>query len=223
MSLKILLVASAMLSLIPCAWTQTKREYLEYLKDTANAIYALENQSMDLKPDELERVSTMACRTLERLSSDSDFKKDLAEFDKKRSKNTDFQNRLKHDLDAFAESFAGPESVFLRNAGLSEQATSDILVSAAFLHDSPPIAQNAASSLEGIDKLRRDICTAAQAIKNRNDQVRTAEEQHKRLRKWGFGIGGLTLIAVDIAAVEMPPLAAASATIGGQLFGEAIK
>ena len=131
--------------------------------------------------------------------------------------------QVRSDLDAFIESFAKPESALLRSAGLSPKATSDILFSAAFFHDSPPAADGAAI-LANIDRLRRDICSAAQAIENNQENAKTSEERRKRFRKWGFGIGGLTLIVVDItAAAESAGLSTASVAIGAQIFGAAIK
>ena len=160
--------------------------------------------------------------TLERLAGDEEFKKDLARFDEKKPKDMKLLTQVRSDLDAFIESFTKPESALLRSAGLSPKATSDILFSAAFFHDSP--AADGAAILANIDRLRRDICSAAQAIENNQDNAKTSEERRKRFRKWGFGIGGLTLIAVDItAAAESAGLSTASVAIGAQMFGAAIK
>ena len=223
MKYKTLFITAAIFVAIPSAWTQTNPAYLKYLTDTANQIYELEKGSMELKPDELKRISTSACRTLERLAGDEEFKRDLARFNEKQPKDTKLLTQVRSDLDAFIDSFAKPEAALLRSAGLSPKATSDILFSAAFFHDSPPAADGAAI-LANIDRLRRDICSAAQAIENNQDNAKTSEERRKRFRKWGFGIGGLTLIAVDItAAAESAGLSTASVAIGAQMFGAAIK
>ena len=223
MKYKTLFITAAIFVAIPSAWTQTNPAYLKYLTETANQIYELEKGSMELKPDELKRISTSACRTLERLAGDEEFKRDLARFNEKQPKDMKLLTQVRSDLDAFIDSFAKPEAALLRSAGLSPKATSDILFSAAFFHDSPPAADGAAI-LANIDRLRRDICSAAQAIENNQDNAKTSEERRKRFRKWGFGIGGLTLIAVDItAAAESAGLSTASVAIGAQMFGAAIK
>jgi len=222
MKYKTLFITAAIFVAIPSAWTQTNPAYLKYLTETANQIYELEKGSMEPKPDELKRISTSACRTLERLASDQEFKRDLARLGEKQPKDMKLLTQVRSDLDAFVESFAKPESALLRSAGLSPKATSDILFSAAFFHDSP--AADGAAVLANIDRLRRDVCSAAQAIENNQDNARTSEERRKRFRKWGFGIGGLTLIAVDItAAAESAGLSTASVAIGAQMFGAAIK
>ena len=224
MKYKTLFIAAAVFVAISSAWTQTTPGYLKYLTDTANQIYELEKGSMEPKPDDLKRISTSACRTLERLASDQEFKRDLARFDEKRPKDMKLLTQIRSDLNAFIDSFAKPEAALLRSAGLSPKATSDILFSAAFFHDSPPSAADGAAILANIDRLRRDICSAAQAIENNQDNARTSEERRKRFRKWGFGIGGLTLIAVDItAAAESAGLSTASVAIGAQMFGASIK
>ena len=218
-----LLIVVTMSVPIFSAWAQTKPAYLDYLKDTANEIYELEKGSLQLKPGDLERISASACKTLERLLADDDFKKDLTAFDKKRSKDIALQNQIRHDLNSFINSFANPESGLLRKAGLSDEATTDILFSAAFFHDAPS-APDSAAILAGTDRLRRDICSAAEGIKKQQDQVKSASDQLKRFRKWELGIGGLTLIVVDVAAAaETAALSTASAAVGGQMFGEAIK
>jgi hypothetical protein len=221
---KSLCVFVATLLFVPRGWTEQKRQYLDYLKNATNEIYQLENRSVEPSASELQRVATTACKALERLLQDPEFKADLDRFDKKRSKDVDVQNQIRSGLNAFINSFASPETELLLKAGISQQAASDIMLCAAFFHDSAAKAPGPVEFFSQIERLKGDICTAAESMAKAEGQKKSMTERRKLLRKWALGLGGVALAAIDVATeIETAGLATASVAFGAAVLQEALK
>lgn len=218
----LLVTGIILLGTLTC-WSQRPRSDYQYLTDTANAIYDLATRSMDLKPEEVAEITARACKTLDRLLGDKNFINDVYRMEKSAAKDTEYHNRMRRDLDYFIESFAKPEAGVLKNAGLSEEAIKQMLWSAAYLHDSLDTKPDSKRILDALDRLRKDICSAARTLtKDQNDE-RTKTSRKKRITKWALGLGGAAMIAADtVAEVPSGGLAMASFTLGGTMVGAAI-
>jgi hypothetical protein len=64
--------------------------------------------------------------------------------------------------------------------------------------------------------LRNEACRAVETLAKEQDDEKSSQQRWKRIRRWGLGLGGLSLVAADaVAAVPTSGIATASFTLGG--------
>lgn len=205
---------------VPAAWGQSNYSYLH---DATNEMFRLLSSSMQPKADEVARVATLTCKTLDRLLQDNDFRADLKRMGEAHATQSAYHSRLLKDVRFFADSFAQLESKLLKESGVSDDASKQILATATHLKDSLSGKPDPERILANIQGMKNDICSAAATIHKEADDAKAQAQRRERMVKWGMGIGGISMILVDIPALAPSAGAAtASFTLGGALVGVAV-
>jgi len=215
-----LLVIATVLSVAVAAYAEPK---YQYLTEAAKAIYDIESRTMKPTPQDTAQIATIACKALERLIRDKEFRDDLYRMADYKSKDAEIHKGMRRDLRTFMDSFLRPESDLLKKAGLSDEQATHILLSAAFFHDALDAKPDPKRILDALDRLRKDTCEVATEKAKIQEDEKQKDMRHKRIKKWSLGIAGALLIALD-ATAEAPSagLATASFTLGGAMVGGAV-
>ena len=202
------------------AWGQSRYSYLH---ESTNEVFRLLSNSMQIKPDEVAKVAALTCKTLERLLQDNDFRSDLGRMTEAHRGQSAYHSRLLKEVRFFADSFVRLESKLLKDSGVSDDASKQILSSATHLKESLSSTPDAGRILADLQGLKSDICSAALTISKEADDAKAQLQRRDRVIKWGMGLGGVSMILVDIPALA-PSAGAATASfaLGGALVGAAV-
>jgi VIT1/CCC1 family predicted Fe2+/Mn2+ transporter len=121
---------------------------------------------------------------------------------------------LKKDLTQFISAFLVPEEQILRKVGLSYEATKRILWSASMFRDALDANFEPTKVKLALASFQREVCQTAADLR----QIR---ERRAQIQKWGYRIGGIVLILVDVLAANpaTAPLSAGSVAIGTAVAG----
>ncbi|GIL06639.1 MAG: hypothetical protein BroJett031_31590 [Betaproteobacteria bacterium] len=204
----------------PLALAQSKYSYLH---QTTNEILQIDRSSMKMTPGDFASIATRACKTLELLLKDENFKKDLSDLANAAGSHSTYHKQLTDDLVLFIDSFLRRESDLLKQAGLTPKASSEVLLVASSVRVSLREKPDLSKLIENIERLRTEICRAASAVAKAQDDERAREQRWKTVRRWGLGLAGLSLIGADaIALAPSGGVATASFTLGGVAVGAAI-
>jgi hypothetical protein len=99
-----------------------------------------------------------------------------------------YHSRLLKDVRFFADSFAQLESKLLKEGGVSDDASKQILSSATHLKDSLSSKPDAERILANLQGLKNDICSAASTIFKEADDAKAQLQRRERLVNWGMGL-----------------------------------
>jgi len=178
---------------------------------------------MKMTPDEAGKIATRACKTLDLLLSDENFRKDLDALAKATGEHSAYHRQLIDDLVLFIDSFLPQESELLKQAGVSPRASNEILLVASSFRGSLGEKPDLNKIIRNIGTLRKEICSAATSIVKEQDNEKAREQRWKTVKRWGLGLGGLSLIGVDATGL-LPSggMATASFTLGGAAVAAAV-
>jgi hypothetical protein len=128
------------------------------------------------------------------------------------------RKQLKRELDLFALTFLRTEEDWLRNAGLEERVTKEILWSASMFRNSVDADVTPKYVLDTIYKLKTDVCDGSRKLESEEDSAK----RWAMVRKWSFRIGGAMFMVVDVAAsvassAVTAPIVAGSIALGAEV------
>lgn len=205
------------LSCSPYAAAQSK---YGYLYDTTAEILRIDRETMVLSADDIDRIATRACKTLGHLLKDPNFRNDIQSLHRASETQTEYSRRLSEDLLFFVDSFIPEERKWLHVAGITDEVVINrILIVASALRGSLRETQSQQSIMENVDRLRQEVCLAAERAATGRADERAKKYRRAQIKRWGIGFAGVTLIAVDALALgPSSGVAAASFLIGGSVI-----
>jgi hypothetical protein len=193
------------------AWAANR---YQYVLDATNRIAELASRSVPPSTEDLAKASSEACFALRQLMEDREFRADLHKMTGADSKTRGERTRIKRDLSLFVAAFLRPEEEFMRKAGLKEDIIKEIIWSAAMFRNSLDDVYDPNRIIASLDSFRAHVCEEAKALQGLLDEG----QRMKKLRKWVFRMGGISLIIVDVTvAWPTGPVAIGSAAIGATI------
>ncbi|HTD11810.1 MAG TPA: hypothetical protein VK676_07075 [Steroidobacteraceae bacterium] len=187
-----------------------------YLHETTNEILQIQRSTVKLTPGESARIANRVCKTLEALLRDRGFKDDVYKLAELSRKQSDFHQQLADNLVFFLDAFVPDEASVLRKSNLSPDATTQMLAAASALRESLRTPLSPEQLMNNLIGLRNEACRAVETLAKEQDDEKSSQQRWKRIRRWGLGLGGLSLVAADaVAAVPTSGIATASFTLGG--------
>ena len=215
MRVLLLSLALSCLLLTPPAVAQMADKY-RHLSPATNEMTEVLSQSPAPDGAALLKAASQGCRALGMLLEDKAFRDDLRRLGKASAVPAKERTAWRRALDLFTLQFLGVEEKWLRDAGLDPRATRGILDAAGQLRGSIDGPVKPDQVLEAIGSLRSEICEGARKLQARDDKAR----QWALARKWGYRLGGVAVIVVDVAFFPVDaPVAVGSAAIGAGMMG----
>ncbi|WP_444901713.1 hypothetical protein ACJJIG_21285 [Microbulbifer sp. SSSA007] len=198
-------------------------EKLPYLVKTTNEFFDTLNQEKEPSNRELATIIGKSCSTLERLLGNTSFLNDVEKFKTTSPDLPPYIEKLKQNLTLFLENFLVPEIEILKSAGLSDNSIYRISTYASYAMSSIEEDMSMSNIIANLHRLRGYICIAEKRIKENLDIEMKRERKLALMRRVGFGMAGIILIAADIySAAPTQGLSIVSVQIGGELIKDAI-
>lgn len=193
-----------------------------YLIETTNEVLAIKRRSMHMSPEDARDIATRMCKTLQMLNQDPRFAADVDRLAKVSIHSSASNEQLADNLSIFATAFGPDEAKALRDAGVDEDATIQLLMAAGAMRASLRKPLDPEELHTNIRRLTGEVCKAATTATDTIDDQRASQKRWRRIRRWGIGIGGLSLIGIDATATTLSAGAStASFALGGALVGAA--
>jgi len=214
------LAAFALLAVAAPSTAQTKYTYLH---QTTNEILQIQRSTMKMTAADAVGIATRVCRTLEILRKDENFARDVNNLARASTDQASFHRQLADDLVFFLDAFATEESEALWKAGLSQNAALQMMAAASTLRAALRQPTKVDELWRNIDKLRGEVCSAAKTMDKAGEDERSKQHRWRLVRRWGLGLSGLSMIAVDgLSATLTAGVSTASFALGGAAVGAAI-
>ena len=194
-----------------------------YLHETTNEILQIQRSTLKLTPTESASIANRVCKTLTALMKDSAFKDDVYKLAERSKQQSSYHQQLADDLVFFLDSFVPDEEKILRASNFSPNATTQMLAAASALRGSLREPLSPEQLMNNLNALRNEACAAVDVSLKEQDDERSRQQRWKKIRRWGLGLGGLSLVAADaFAALPSGGIATASFTLGGAAVGAAV-
>jgi len=168
-----------------------------YLHETTNEILRIQRSAMKLSPSDATNIAVRVCKTLEVLRKDENFAKDVKELSRAAAEQSAHHRQLADDLVSFLDSFVVEETDALLKARLAPDVVPQITAAAGTLRGALREPTNVEQLHKNIEKLRSEACMAATTLSKAQDDEKSREQRRKTLRRWGLGLGGVSMIAAD--------------------------
>lgn len=202
-------VAAALTSVL-CLDAAAAQERYPYLVKATNRLLEVHARAPEVKIADVSAVASEGCYALGLLLKDDAFQADLRRW--ARDTEDDAREAFTRDVTLFVDAFLTPESRLLRQAGYSEGAVQQLLVTAALFRSAAVGRVNPDQLMGSLARLRDDVCAGAETLRKQADRAQAVIA----LRRWALGLGGAAMVAADAAAAAPTAgVAAASISIGG--------
>lgn len=186
-----------------------------YLHETTNEVFSVRRSEPRISAKEAVEIAHRICETLRRLQKDPNFSRDVEGIAKPSKERTAYHQKLANDLDTFMSSFVPDEIVVLKRAKLKEDATTQAIIAAAAVRETLREPKNPDDVMKAVARFRDDVCQSRDAMLKESDDKIASEKRWKKVKRWGLGLAGLSVVTADIVfAAPTGGVAAASISVG---------
>lgn len=215
-SVALVVICLAMCSVtVANAAEKNSKDRYAYVHETTNEVFSVHSSEPRPSAKDAVRIAHKICETLQRLEKDPNFRKDLEGIAKPSKDRTAFHQQLANDLDTFLSSFVPDEIVVLKKTILKEDVTTQAIAAAAAVRETLREPKNADDVMKALARFREDVCRSRDAMLKESDDKVASEKRWKKVKRWGLGLAGLSVVTADIVfAAPTGGVAAASISVG---------
>ena len=169
-----------------------------YIHEATNEVFGVRRSEPRISAKDAAAIAHRICETLQRLEKDPNFRKDVEGIAKPSEERTDYHQELANNLDTFLSSFVPDEIVVLKKTNLREDVATQAMAAAAAVRQTLREPKNADDVMKALAKFRDDVCRSRDAMLKESDDKVAGEKRWKKVKRWGLGLAGLSVVTADI-------------------------